>query len=80
MENTPPKKIYLELNNIPPCTFGALWYDADVFEPAGENCVAYVLESDVAKLERATAPASKNPSVGVYYRDGKPCKRKPRNE
>ena len=29
----------------------------------------------VAKLERATAPASKNPSVGVYYRDGKPCKR-----
>jgi len=36
------------------------------------------LEKRVAKLERATAPASKNPSVGVYYRDGKPCKRKPR--
>ena len=38
------------------------------------------LERRVAKLERATAPASKNPSVGVYYRDGKPLKRKPRNE
>jgi len=38
------------------------------------------LEKRVAKLERATAPASKNPSVGVYYRDGKPLKRKPRNE
>ena len=35
------------------------------------------LEKRVAKLERATAPVSKNPSVGVYYRDGKPCKRKP---
>ena len=38
------------------------------------------LEKRVAKLERATAPASKNPSVGVYYRDGKPLKRKPRKE
>jgi len=38
------------------------------------------LEKRVAKLERATAPASKNPSVGVYYRDGKPCKRKPKKE
>ena len=33
----------------------------------------------VAKLERANKPAPKrDPSVGVYYRDGKPCKRKPR--
>ncbi len=38
------------------------------------------LEKRVAKLERATAPASKNPSVGVYYRDGKPLKRKPKKE
>ncbi len=38
------------------------------------------LEKRVAKLERATAPASKSPSVGVYYRDGKPCKRKPKKE
>ena len=68
-----PKRIYLELNNAPPCNFGALWYDADVFEPAGENCAAYVLESE------ASNPASKNPSVGVYYRDGKPLKRKPRD-
>ena len=37
------------------------------------------LEKRVAKLERATAPVSKNPSVGVYYRDGKPLKRKPRD-
>jgi len=41
-----PKRIFLELNTIPPCNFGALWYDADVFEPAGENCAAYVLESE----------------------------------
>ena len=35
----------------------------------------------VAKLERAIKPApKKNPSVGVYYRDGKPLKRKPRKE
>jgi len=33
------------------------------------------LERRVAKLERATAPASKNPSVGVYYRDGKVVKK-----
>jgi len=38
------------------------------------------LEKRVAKLERETAPASKNPSVGVYYRDGNPLKRKPRKE
>lgn len=46
---TPPKKIYLELNTIPPCNFGALWYDAEVYEPMGENCAAYRLESDVQK-------------------------------
>ena len=35
----------------------------------------------VAKLERAIKPApKKNPSVGVYYRDGKPMKRKPKKE
>ena len=44
---TPPKRIYLELNNVPPCNFGALWFDAEVHTPAGENCAAYVLESDV---------------------------------
>ena len=37
-----PKRIYLELNNVPPCNFGALWYTEEV--PGG---VAYVLESDV---------------------------------
>ncbi|HOW90800.1 MAG TPA: hypothetical protein PK883_00670 [Anaerolineaceae bacterium] len=41
-----PKRIFLELNTIPPCNFGALWYDAEVHEPAGENCAAYVLESE----------------------------------
>ena len=44
---TPPKRIYLEFNNVPPCNFGALWYDAEVHEPLGENCAAYVLESAV---------------------------------
>ena len=35
----------------------------------------------VAKLERANKPApKKDQSVGVYYRDGKPLKRKPRKE
>ena len=39
------------------------------------------LTAELAELrERATAPARKNPSVGVYYRDGKPCKRKPKKE
>lgn len=37
-----PKRIYLELNNAPPCDFGALWYTEEV--PGG---VAYRLESDV---------------------------------
>ena len=37
-----PKRIYLELNNVPPCNFGALWYTEAV--PGG---VAYRLESDV---------------------------------
>ena len=37
----PPKKIYLELNNVPPCNFGALWYEEPI-----EGGVAYVLESD----------------------------------
>lgn len=37
-----PKRIYLELNNVPPCNFGALWYTEEV--PGG---VAYRLESDV---------------------------------
>lgn len=44
---TAPKRIYLELNNVPPCNFGALWYDAEVHDPLGENCAAYVLESAV---------------------------------
>lgn len=35
----------------------------------------------VAKLERANKPApKKNPSVGIYYRDGKPMKGKPKKE
>jgi hypothetical protein len=34
----------------------------------------------VAKLERAIKPApKKNPSVGIYYRDGKPMKGKPKD-
>ena len=37
------------------------------------------LEKRVAKLERENKPApKKDPSIGIYYRDGKPCKRKPR--
>ena len=47
-----PKRIFLELNTIPPCNFGALWYDAEVHEPTGENCVPYVLESEAnAEIE-----------------------------
>ena len=46
----PPKKNYLELNNVPPCNFGALWYEEPV-----EGGVAYLLESDfkerIAELE-----------------------------
>ena len=39
------------------------------------------LEKRVAKLERANKPApKKNPSVGIYYRDGKPMKGKPKKE
>jgi hypothetical protein len=35
----------------------------------------------VAKLERANKPApKKNPSVGIYYRDGKPMKGKPKEQ
>ena len=50
---TPPKRIYLELNNVPPCNFGALWFDAEVHTPAGENCAAYVLESEAqAEIEQ----------------------------
>jgi len=30
--------------------------------------------------DNTLSEASKNPSVGVYYRDGKPCKRKPKKE
>ena len=37
-----PKRIYLVLNNVPPCNFGALWYEDAV--PGG---VAYVLESEM---------------------------------
>ena len=34
----------------------------------------------VAKLERANKPAPKrDPSVGIYYRDGKPMKGKPKD-
>ena len=50
---TPPKRIFLELNNVPPCNFGALWFDAEVHTPAGDNCAAYVLESDAqAEIEQ----------------------------
>jgi hypothetical protein len=39
------------------------------------------LEKRVTRLEKTITPAKKtDPSVGVYYRDGKPLKRKPRNE
>ena len=39
------------------------------------------LAKRVAKLERENKPApKKDPSIGIYYRDGKPCKRKPRKE
>ena len=37
-----PKIIYLDLSNIPPCNFGALWYDYPV-----SGGVAYRLNSDV---------------------------------
>ena len=37
------------------------------------------LAARVAKLERANKPAPKrDPSVGIYYRDGKPMKGKPK--
>jgi len=50
---TAPKRIYLEFNNVPPCSWGALWYDAEVHEPTGENCAAYVLERDAqAEIEQ----------------------------
>ena len=49
-----PKKIYLDVSNVPPCNFGALWYEDEV--PGG---VAYRLESDVneelAKKEEVIA-------------------------
>jgi len=48
-----------------------------------DELVAWItkLEKRVAKLEKTVTPAKKSsPSVGVYYRDGKPLKRKPRNE
>ena len=39
------------------------------------------LAKRVAKLERANKPApKKDPSVGIYYRDGKPMKGKPKKE
>ena len=38
----PPKRIYLDLGNVPPCNFGALWYA----DPVPEG-VAYVLESEM---------------------------------
>ena len=39
------------------------------------------LEKRVAKLERALKPErKKDPAVGIYYRDGKPMKGKPRKE
>ena len=38
------------------------------------------LEKRVAKLEKAIKPAKPLTPVGIYYRDGKPLKRKPRKE
>ena len=38
------------------------------------------LEKRVAKLEKALKPAKALTTVGVYYRNGKPLKRKPRKE
>ena len=38
----PPKRIYLDLGNVPSCNFGALWYA----DPVPEG-VAYVLESEL---------------------------------
>jgi len=39
------------------------------------------LERRVSLIEKAVKPPKKSdPSVGVYYRDGKPCKRKPKEE
>ena len=38
------------------------------------------LERRVAKLEKALKPAKALTTVGVYYRNGKPLKRKPRKE
>jgi hypothetical protein len=38
------------------------------------------LERRVAALERAIKPErKKDPSVGIYYRDGKPMKGKPKD-
>lgn len=36
------------------------------------------LEKRVAKLERAGKPKKVDPAVGIYYRDGKPMKGKPK--
>ena len=34
----PPKKIYLELNNVPSCNFGALWYEEPVEGSVAHDC------------------------------------------
>ena len=38
------------------------------------------LAKRVAKLERGMKPKKSDPSVGIYYRDGKPMKGKPKKE
>lgn len=63
-----PKRIYLELNNVPPCNFGALWYEDPI--PSG---VAYRLESDVneeiATLTNIIRELAGRRSVTVIFRD-----------
>lgn len=36
-----PKKIYVDFSNVPPCNFGALWYEEPV-----EGAVEYVLADE----------------------------------
>lgn len=40
-----PKKIYVKMNTIPPCNYGALWFE-DRDEPED---VGYILASEVEK-------------------------------
>lgn len=43
-----PRKIYLQLNNVPPCNFGALWSE----ERVNDEDIAYVLETDHIMQEK----------------------------